>query len=204
MACGRSSGEDPFALHAAVSTAVTQPPTSEPASQECPQASLPDPTGTDHPAFRIAGSVHEVLGICIEEATAQRAVLSLPVTWKVRQPYGVLHGGISVVLAESAAGIGASMAAPGQQVLGVDINATHLRTLRSGILRAIATPLRIGRTLQVWDVDIRDHRDRAVCRARCTLAVARWRSARDERSAGGPRDAATNDVVVAKVEAQEH
>jgi 1,4-dihydroxy-2-naphthoyl-CoA hydrolase len=99
-------------------------------------------------------------------------VLRLPVTWKVHQPYGILHGGVSALLAESAASFGASLAAGGERkVVGIELNASHLRSVADGHLTATATPLRVGRTVQVWSIALTDDADRAVCAARCTLSV---------------------------------
>ena len=106
------------------------------------------------------------------EAESTRVVLRLPVTWKVHQPYGILHGGVSALLAESAASLGGSLAAgPDRQVVGIEINASHLRSLRDGHLTATATPLRAGRTVQVWSISLTDDDERVICQARCTLAV---------------------------------
>lgn len=118
------------------------------------------------------GTVGEVLEIETVEATGERVVLRLPVTWKVHQPYGILHGGVSALLAESAASYGAALSVPpGHQVVGVELNASHLRSVRDGTLTAVATPIRKGRTVQVWDIALTDDAGRDICRARCTLAV---------------------------------
>src|SRR5580704_13660107 len=101
-----------------------------------------------------------------------RLVLRLPVTWKVHQPYGILHGGVSALLAESAASLGASLAAgPERQVVGIELSASHLRGLRDGHLTAEATPVRVGRTIQVWRIVLTDDDGRAICESRCSLAV---------------------------------
>jgi 1,4-dihydroxy-2-naphthoyl-CoA hydrolase len=116
--------------------------------------------------------IHELLDVEVLEAESTRVVLRLPVTWKVHQPYGILHGGVSALLAESAASLGASLAAgPERQVVGIEINASHLRSLRDGHLTATATPLRAGRTVQVWSISLTDDDERVICQARCTLAV---------------------------------
>jgi 1,4-dihydroxy-2-naphthoyl-CoA hydrolase len=116
--------------------------------------------------------IHELLDVEVLEAESTRVVLRLPVTWKVHQPYGILHGGVSALLAESAASLGASLAAgPDRQVVGIEINASHLRSLRDGHLTATATPLRAGRTVQVWSISLTDDEQRVICQARCTLAV---------------------------------
>lgn len=113
-----------------------------------------------------------LLGIETVEATPEHVVLRLPVTWKTHQPYGILHGGVSALLAESAASFGAALSVPaGKIVVGIELNASHLRSMRSGVLTATAIPVRKGRTLQVWEIDLTDGDGRAICRARCTLAV---------------------------------
>jgi uncharacterized protein (TIGR00369 family) len=116
--------------------------------------------------------IHGLLDVAVLEASPERVVLSLPVTWKVHQPYGILHGGVSALLAESAASLGAALAAgPDRRVVGIEIGASHLRALREGTLIATATPVRAGRTVQVWEVRLTDGDGRAISLARCTLAV---------------------------------
>lgn len=113
-----------------------------------------------------------LLGITLEDASPQRVVAKMPVTPNHHQPFGYLHGGASVVLAETVASIGGHLAAPeGATAFGMEINANHLRPVREGVLTAEATPLHVGRTSQVWEVTIRDERERLVCISRCTLAV---------------------------------
>jgi uncharacterized protein (TIGR00369 family) len=116
--------------------------------------------------------VHVALGITVEEATPERVVVSVPVTSKVHQPYGILHGGVSALLAESAASIGGAVTAPaGKVVVGTELNCSHLRSMTDGVLTAIATPIRIGRTIQVWGIELTDEQGRTICTARCSLAV---------------------------------
>lgn len=116
--------------------------------------------------------IHELLDVEVIEASPEKVVLRVPVTWKVHQPYGILHGGVSALLAESAASFGASLAAGSdRRVAGIELNASHLRGLQDGHLTATATPLRIGRTVQVWSIALTDDNDRAICAARCTVAV---------------------------------
>jgi uncharacterized protein (TIGR00369 family) len=118
------------------------------------------------------GSIHELLGVEVMEAGPERVVMRLPVDWRVHQPYGILHGGVSALLAESAASFGGALAAgPGRSVVGIELNASHLRSLRDGHLTAEATPVRVGRTIQVWRIGLTDDDGRAICEARCTLAV---------------------------------
>ena len=81
--------------------------------------------------------VHDLLGVEVVEAGPERVVLRLPVNWKVHQPYGILHGGVSALLAESAASFGGALAAgPEHSVVGIELNASHLRSLRDGHLTA--------------------------------------------------------------------
>jgi uncharacterized protein (TIGR00369 family) len=117
-------------------------------------------------------SIHELLDVEVVEAGPGRVVMRLPVNWKVHQPYGILHGGVSALLAESAASFGGALAAgPDRSVVGMELNASHLRPLRDGHLTATATPVRVGRSVQVWRIALTDDEGRAVCEARCSLAV---------------------------------
>ncbi|HVA07479.1 MAG TPA: PaaI family thioesterase [Acidimicrobiales bacterium] len=117
-------------------------------------------------------TVHDLLGVEVVEAGPERVVLRLPVDWKVHQAYGILHGGVSALLAESAASFGAALAAgPDRRVVGIELNASHLRAVSDGHLTATATPVRVGRTVQVWRIALTDDADRAICDARCSVAV---------------------------------
>ena len=117
-------------------------------------------------------SIHDLLDVEFLEAGPERVVLRIPVDWRVHQPYGILHGGVSALLAESAASFGAALAAgPGRNVVGIELNASHLRSVREGHLTAEATPIRVGRTVQVWRIALTDDDGRAICEARCTVSV---------------------------------
>jgi len=113
------------------------------------------------------------LGIEIVEATKARVVATMPVGPKVHQPFGLLHGGASVSLAETVASVAAYLNVDPvtEMAVGVEINANHLRAKRDGTVTATATPLHVGRRTQVWDVRIVDEEGKAVCVSRCTLAV---------------------------------
>ena len=116
--------------------------------------------------------LNQTLEIELVEATRERVVMRMPVTARHRQPWGFLHGGASVALAESAATVGAFLnCPPGMGAFGQQINANHLRSLREGVLAAIATPLHVGRTSQVWEIKIRDESEKLICVSLCTLAV---------------------------------
>ena len=112
------------------------------------------------------------LGITVAEAAPERVVATMPITPAHHQPFGFLHGGASVALAETVASIGGMLnAPPGKAVFGLEINANHVRPRRDGTLRAIGTPLHVGQTTQIWEIRIVDEADKLVCISRCTLAV---------------------------------
>lgn len=114
----------------------------------------------------------QTLQMQISEATPERVVMMMPVTAQHLQPWGYLHGGASVALAETAATVGAYLnCPPGKLAFGQEINANHLRSVREGLLTATALPLHVGRTSQVWTIEIRNEQQKLVCVSRCTLAV---------------------------------
>ena len=114
----------------------------------------------------------KTLGMAVVEAAPERVVISMPVTPAHHQPFGYLHGGASVALAETVASIGGMLnAPPGKVVFGLEINANHVRSRRDGLLRAIGTPIHVGQTTQIWEIRIVDEGDKLVCISRCTLAV---------------------------------
>lgn len=121
-------------------------------------------------------SLLKTLGIEMLEASSQKVVAEMEVTPRLHQPFGFLHGGASVALAETVASVGAYLAAPeGYTSFGLEINANHLRSMQSGKLRATGTPLHAGRTTAVWNIEIRDELGRLVCISRCTLAIVATR-----------------------------
>lgn len=115
----------------------------------------------------------DTLGIEVVEAEPARVVATMPVERRVHQPFGLLHGGASVALAESVASIAASLNIDRerQMAVGLEINANHVRSMREGVVTAVGTPAHLGRSTQVWDVRISDERQRLVCVSRCTIAV---------------------------------
>jgi uncharacterized protein (TIGR00369 family) len=105
------------------------------------------------------------------EASPERLVATMPVAGNT-QPYGLLHGGASVVLAETLGSFGAALhAGPGKAVVGLDINATHHRAARSGIVTGTATPITLGRTLACYEVVVTDEDGRRICTSRITCLV---------------------------------
>lgn len=119
------------------------------------------------------GSVWDVLDIKLVEAEKERVVATMPIGPNHRQQVGYLHGGVSVVLAESLASLGSvlNIDANQQMAFGLEINANHLRPKRDGILTGVAIPITRGRTTHVWDIRITDENDKLVCISRCTVAI---------------------------------
>jgi len=115
----------------------------------------------------------DTLGMELLELTRERVVATMPVDQRTRQPFGLLHGGASVALAETVASLGAAMHVDPerQRVVGLEINANHVRGKKEGTVRAVGVPLHVGRSTQLWSVEIRDEAERLVCVSRCTLAV---------------------------------
>ncbi|MDV5167725.1 hotdog fold thioesterase [Photobacterium rosenbergii] len=102
----------------------------------------------------------------------------MPVESKTHQPLGMLHGGASVVLAETLGSLAANMCVDdGKYCVGLDINANHLRAMRSGHVIGTASPVHLGATTQVWQIDIKDPRGRMVCTSRLTIAVMKHKKA---------------------------
>lgn len=117
------------------------------------------------------------LGIRITEIGPDYLRATMPVTAHTHQPYGLLHGGASVALAETAGSIAAMLCVDTEQylVLGQEINANHLRAVSSGSVTATARPFHIGARSHVWSIEIRDESDRLVCVSRLTMAVVERR-----------------------------
>ena len=114
-----------------------------------------------------------VLGIELTEQSAERIVATMPVHAATHQPFGLLHGGASVVLAETVASFGTWHAIDQQNeiAVGLEINANHIRGKKDGVVTAIGTPLHRGRTTMIWDIKIMDEEERLICVSRCTVAI---------------------------------
>jgi 1,4-dihydroxy-2-naphthoyl-CoA hydrolase len=115
----------------------------------------------------------DTLGIVLKELTPERVVATMPVDERTRQPFGILHGGASVALAETIASLGGTMNVDLERfaVMGIEINANHLRAKTDGVVTGTGTPIHVGRSTQVWEVRIVDESERPICISRCTLAV---------------------------------
>jgi uncharacterized protein (TIGR00369 family) len=118
------------------------------------------------------GTANEHLGIEFLEVGEDFIRGRVPVDHRTRQPYGLLHGGVSVVLAERLGSCGAAYSCPeGHRAVGLDINANHLRGVTSGWVTGTARPVHIGRTTQVWQIDLRNDADELTCVSRITMSV---------------------------------
>ena len=113
------------------------------------------------------------LGIEITLLEKGKVIATMPVDERTKQPFGLLHGGASVALAETVASIGAFelVDKETEAVAGLEINANHVKAKRDGVVTAIATVLHQGRTTMVWDIKIVDEQEQLICVSRCTMAV---------------------------------
>ena len=117
------------------------------------------------------GGLNEKMGIELVEISAERVVGTMPVEGNT-QPYGLLHGGASVVLAETLGSVGSAVHAhPDKLSVGIDINATHHRSATSGTVTGVATAIHLGRTTASYEVVITDERGKRVCTSRITCAL---------------------------------
>jgi 1,4-dihydroxy-2-naphthoyl-CoA hydrolase len=117
-------------------------------------------------------SLVEHLGMRVVEVGADFVRGTMPVDARTRQPFGLLHGGASVALAESLGSLAGNLCIDAAEMaVGLDINANHVRAVTSGVVTGTARPLHIGRTTQVWEIRIEDAQARLVCISRLTLAV---------------------------------
>ncbi|MEG3790909.1 hotdog fold thioesterase [Lysobacter sp. CCNWLW3] len=138
---------------------------------------------SDRPVFRKPSSLEQLnassrntamepLGIVFTEIGPDYLRATMPVDARTHQPYGLLHGGASVLLAETLGSSAGMMAVgEGQGVVGIEINANHLRGVREGTVTGTARPLHLGGRTQVWEIRIEDEAARLVCVSRLTVAV---------------------------------
>ena len=120
-----------------------------------------------------ANSMVEYLGMRVTEVGDDYLRGTMPVDARTKQPFGLLHGGASVALAESLGSLAGTMCldATKEMAVGLDINANHVRAVTEGVVTATARPLHLGRSTQVWEIRIEDERGKLVCISRLTLAV---------------------------------
>ena len=120
-----------------------------------------------------ANSLVDHIGIRITEIGEDFLRGTMPVDARTKQPFGLLHGGASVALAESLGSLAGTMCldATKEMAVGLDINANHVRAVTDGVVTGTARPLHVGRSTQVWEIRIEDEQERLVCISRLTLAV---------------------------------
>ncbi|MDD3270009.1 MAG: hotdog fold thioesterase [Syntrophomonadaceae bacterium] len=123
--------------------------------------------------FDLENTIMNTLGIDVVEFSRERVVATMPVTPKVHQPFGLMHGGVSVVLAETVASSGSYLFIDPekQRALGLEINANHIRSVSSGMVKAVGTPIHVGKRTLIWDIRIFDESENLLCISRCTMAV---------------------------------
>ena len=130
------------------------------------------PTQLDEINARSTNTAVAHLGIEVTEVGDDFLVGRVPVDHRTKQPFGLLHGGVSVVLAETLGSIAAYHASPeGHAAVGLDINANHLRAARSGWVTGTARPVHIGKTTHVWQIDMVDDSGKLTCVSRITMAI---------------------------------
>lgn len=122
-----------------------------------------------------ANSMSEYLGIEFTEVGIDYICAKMPVDHRTKQPFGLLHGGASVVLAETLGSVGASLCIDSQThyCVGLDINSNHVRAVKEGFVYGKATPLHVGKSTQVWEIKILNEEDKLLNISRLTVAVIR-------------------------------
>ncbi len=118
------------------------------------------------------GNMVGLLDIRFEALTDDAIEATMPVDSRTHQPFGLLHGGASVVLAETLGSVAGYLCSEGEQkVVGLEVNANHIRSVRSGRVRGVCRALHVGSRHQVWQIDIFDEQGRLCCSSRLTTAV---------------------------------
>ena len=115
----------------------------------------------------------EYLGMQFSEVGEDYLKATMPVDHRTHQPYGLLHGGASAALAETLGSVSSALVIDQEKFIcvGIEINANHVRSVRSGIVEGTCTPIHIGATTHVWDIRIHDERNKLVCISRLTVAI---------------------------------
>ena len=142
-----------------------------------------DPTIDDARASH-AGLLAQHIGIEFTEFGPDFLRGTMPVERHTQQPMGYLHGGASLVLAETLGSVAANYVVDRarQRCMGQEINANHLRPVSDGIVIGTARPFHLGARSQVWNIEIRDPKERLVCISRLTVAVVEWRSRSEDKA----------------------
>jgi 1,4-dihydroxy-2-naphthoyl-CoA hydrolase len=121
------------------------------------------------------GNMGEHIGIHFTEIGRDFLKATMSVDHRTKQPYGLLHGGASVALAETLGSVGSALVVDPDfnMCVGLEVNANHLSSARGGVVTGICSPIRLGRTIHVWDIRIYDERNKQICASRLTVAVMR-------------------------------
>lgn len=126
-----------------------------------------------------SGSIERVLGIRLTAIGPDFVCGEMPVDERTQQPFGIMHGGASIVLAETLGSWASYLLVqniPGASVAGIEVSGSHVRSVRSGWVTGIARPVRLGRSLHFWRIDINNQDDELVCSARLTVKISRSRN----------------------------
>jgi len=138
-----------------------------------------EPNGTTDQLGRFnaaRGELAERMGVVLTEVAVERVAGTMPVAGN-RQPYGLLHGGASAVLAETLGSFHAVLAAgPDRSAVGIELNCSHHRAAKDGLVYGVSTPLQVGRTLASFEIVLRDEAERRICTARLTCLLREVRS----------------------------
>ena len=121
-----------------------------------------------------AGNMGEALGMVFTEIGPDFLSASMPVDQRTKQPYGILHGGASVALAETLASVAANLALPPEAncyAVGLEINANHIKSVRDGLVTGTCRALQLGRKISVWEIQIRNAAGDLICISRMTAAI---------------------------------
>ena len=137
---------------------------------------------TEIPKITAENELLQFLGVEVKVATGDHVVLTMPVTSKVHQYLGIMNGGVSLLLAETATSIGVVAGSDLTKFspVGIEINANHLRAVSKGILTVDAKPIYSGRTMAVWGIEITSDRGKLICVARLTMLIKRGAAYRPE------------------------
>lgn len=125
-----------------------------------------------------AGTMSDFIGVRFTEIGPNFIKATMPVNERTKQPFGLLHGGASVVLAETLGSVASALVLNMERSIcvGLEINANHIRSVQSGLVTGTVTPIHLGSTTHVWDIRIQDENDKLVCVSRLTVAVLTRRS----------------------------
>ena len=121
----------------------------------------------------LKNSIEEQLGIKIVEVGKDYIKATMPVDHRTRQPFGILHGGASVVLAESLGSFASYLVIKSKDRIGagIEVNANHIRSVKEGMVSGIARPIHLGNQIHVWEIKIHDQKNKLVCISRLTVAI---------------------------------